>query len=391
MIESYICFAKRTPIGLFSGAFADTPSTVLGGALVREALKETGIPPDAPDEILMGQVLPAGVGQAPARQTGLAGGLSENVRATTLNRVCGSGLKTVLLADQAIRAGDSQLILAGGQENMTLAPHLLPKSRAGYRFGGVNLLDHMEYDGLLDPYEKIPMGRCAESCAQKYGFSRQAQDDYARESYTKARQAIEKGLFKNEILPITVKGKKADLIVDRDEEPFHADLSKMEGLRPAFLPQGTITAANASSINDGAALLVVASREAVKAHNLTPLARIVAQASHAQSPGWFTTAPIPCIEALLKKSKIKKETVDLFEINEAFSIVPMAAITELSLDPERVNVHGGAVALGHPLGASGARVLVTLIHSLHTYKKTFGIATLCIGGGEASGILIERC
>lgn len=387
--ESVIVYAGRTAIGKLSGAFAATPAPQLGAALVRDCLKKTGISPEKIDEIIIGQVLTAGVGQAPARQTAIYGGLPKSVCATTLNRVCGSGLKSVMLADQAIRSGDAEVILAGGQENMTLAPHLLPGSRAGYKFGNVELKDHMQYDGLWDPYSNVPMGNCGEECAKKYGFSREAQDEFATESYSRARAATENKTFEREIVPFELVTKKGTTLVSVDEEPFSVDLAKLRDLRPAFDKAGTITAGNASSINDGAALLMVTSADAAKKYGLKPIARIVAQASHAQEPTWFTTAPIECIQKVLKKAKLNVSDIDLFEINEAFAVVTMAAIKELGLKSEQVNVYGGAVALGHPIGASGARVLVTLLNALKDKGKKRGLATLCIGGGEASALVVE--
>lgn len=387
--ETVIVYAARTAIGKMSGAFAATPAPILGATLVKDCLKKTGISPEKIDEIIMGQVLTAGVGQAPARQTAIHGGLPKSVCATTLNRVCGSGLKSVMLADQAIRSGDAEVILAGGQENMTLAPHLLPGSRAGYKFGNVELKDHMQYDGLWDPYSNVPMGNCGEECAKKYGFSREAQDEFALESYSRARAATENKVFAKEIVPVELVTKKGTTLVTTDEEPFSVDLAKLRELRPAFDKAGTITAGNASSINDGAALLMVTSAEAAKKYGLTPIARIVSQASHAQEPTWFTTAPIPCIEKALKKANLKVSDIDLFEINEAFAVVTMAAIKDLGLRSDQVNVNGGAVALGHPIGASGARVVVTLLNALKEKGKKRGLATLCIGGGEASAIVVE--
>ncbi len=387
--ETVIVYAGRTAIGKINGAFATTPAPQLGAALVRDCLKKTGVAPDKIDEIIMGEVLTAGVGQAPARQTAIYGGLPKSVCATTLNRVCGSGLKAVMLADQAIRLGDAKAILAGGQENMTLAPHLLPGSRSGYKFGSVELKDHMQFDGLWDPYANVPMGNCGEECAKKYTFSREAQDEFAMESYTRARTATENKTFAKEIVPFELVTKKGATVVAADEEPFSVDLAKLRDLRPAFDKAGTITAGNASSINDGAALVMLTSAEFAKQNGLTPIARILSQASHAQEPTWFTTAPIACIEKAVKKANLKISDIDLFEINEAFAVVPMAAIKELGLKSDQVNVFGGAVALGHPIGASGARVLVTLLNALKDKGKKRGLATLCIGGGEASAVVVE--
>lgn len=387
--ETVIVYAGRTAIGKLGGAFATTPAPVLGATLVKDALKRTGVSPEAIDEIIMGEVLTAGVGQAPARQTAIYGGLPKSVCATTLNRVCGSGLKAVMLADQAIRLGDASVILAGGQENMSLAPHLLMGSRSGYKFGSVEMKDHMQFDGLWDPYSNVAMGNCGEECAKKYAFSREAQDEFAMESYRRARAAIDSKSFEREIVPVEITSKKGTTVINTDEEPYSADLAKLKDLRPAFDKAGTITAGNASSINDGAALLMLTSAEYAKKSGLKPLARIVAQASHAQEPNWFTTAPIACIEKVLKKANLKTEDIDLYEINEAFAVVAMAAIQDLKLPSDRVNIFGGAVALGHPIGASGARVLVTLLNALKEKGKKRGLATLCIGGGEASAVIVE--
>ena len=386
---TYITYATRTPVGKFMGGLSTVPAPRLGALLVKDALLSSKIPADLVDEVIMGQVLTAGCGQAPARQTAIYGDLPPSVRATTINRVCGSGIKSVMMADQAIRLGDAGCILAGGQENMSLAPHLMMNSRSGYRFGKAELKDHMQFDGLWDPYGDVPMGQCAELCAKEFQFTRDEQDAFALQSYERAKQAWESKAFANEVISVEVPGRKGSILVDKDEEPFSVDLSRLSGLRPAFDKSGTVTAGNASSINDGAALLMLASESVMQKHNLKPLAKIVAQGSHARQPEWFTTAPIGCIEVLLEKSGLKSTDIDLWEINEAFAAVTMAAIKELKLNPEQVNIHGGAVALGHPIGASGARVLVTLIHALKQKNLKRGLATLCIGGGEASGVIIE--
>jgi acetyl-CoA C-acetyltransferase len=384
-----IVYAGRTAIGKLSGSFAQTPAPQLGAALVKDCIRKTGIAPEKIDEIIMGEVLTAGVGQAPARQTAIYGGLPKSVAATTINRVCGSGLKSVMLADQAIRTGDAKIVLAGGQENMSLAPHLLPNSRSGFKFGSVELKDHMQFDGLWDPYGNVAMGNCGEECAKKYAFTREAQDEFAMDSYKRARAAIEDKVFEKEIVPVELISKKGTTIVTQDEEPFSVDLAKLKDLRPAFDKNGTVTAGNASSINDGAALLMLTDLETAKKEGLKPIAKIVAQASHAQEPTWFTTAPIACIEKVLKKANLTTNDIDLYEINEAFAVVTMAAIHDLKLPSDRVNVYGGAVALGHPIGASGARVLVTLLTALREKSKKRGLATLCIGGGEASAVVVE--
>jgi len=389
--STYIVYAKRTAIGKLCGAFSTTPAPLLGASLIKDALKTPGLASEKINEIILDNVLSAGIGQAPARQAAIFGGLPVSVCATTINKVCASGLKAVMLADQAIRLGDSHLVVAGGMENMTLAPHLLPGIRTGVKFGGLQAIDHMQYDGLTNPYDQTAMGVSGELCATEYGFTRDQQDRFAAKSYEKSRKATEKGWFKNEIVGIEVKAGKSNTIMDKDEEPFSVDIEKLPSLRPAFSKDGTITAGNASSINDGAAVLFLASGAMVKELGLNPLARVVAQSSFAQEPKWFTTAPVESIRLATKKASLKIDQIDLFEINEAFSVVTMAAIKDLKLDEGKVNVHGGAVSLGHPIGASGARVLTTLVHALHTHKKQYGLATLCIGGGEASAVIIERC
>ena len=387
--HSLIVYAKRTPIGKLSGALSTVPAPKLTAPLIQDALINTGIKAEDVDEIIMGCVLPAGIGQAPARQAALAGGLPKSVCATTINRVCGSGLKAVMLGDQAIRAGESNVVFAGGMESMSLAPHLLPGSRQGYKFGSVTLQDHMQFDGLWDPYGNKAMGNFGDLCARDYQFSREEQDKFAERSYLRARKAIESGHFGHEIVAVEVPSKKTNLVIDKDEQPFSVDLAKLQTLKPAFEKDGTVTAGNASSINDGASLTVLVSEKYAAKFNLRPVARIVAQASHAQEPSWFTTAPIECIRKVLVKAQLSLGDIDLFEINEAFAVVTMAAIKELNLDPEKVNIHGGAVALGHPIGASGARILATLVNALRAAGKKRGLATLCIGGGEASAVVVE--
>jgi acetyl-CoA C-acetyltransferase len=387
--QTFIAYAKRTAIGKLCGAFSQTQAPQLAASLVRDALRVTGVSGQEVDEIIMGCVLSAGVGQAPARQAALAGGLPKSVCATTVNRVCGSGLKAVMLADQAIRLGDAQVVFAGGMENMTLAPHLLPGSRFGYKFGSVDMKDHLQFDGLWDPYGNQAMGNFGDLCAKEHKFSREQQDDFARQSYERARAAIESDHFAGEIIPVELASKKGTTVVDRDEEPFSVDLSKLSTLRAAFEKDGTVTAGNASSINDGAALTVLMNADAIRKNGLKPLARIVAQASFAHDPSWFTTAPIGCIQKVLAKAGMSVSDIDIFEINEAFAVVTMAAMKELNLDPAKVNPYGGAVALGHPIGASGARILVTLINGLKAQGKKRGLATLCIGGGEASAVIVE--
>jgi acetyl-CoA C-acetyltransferase len=387
--QTVIAYASRTAIGKLGGSLSTTPAPRLGAALVADAMKKLKFTGAEVDEIIMGNVLTAGVGQAPARQTALYGGLPHSVCATTVGRVCGSGIKAVMLADQAIRLGDAHIIFAGGQENMSLAPHLLMNSRSGYRYGSIEAKDSMQWDGLWDPYNNTAMGNCGEICAKEYGFTREAQDAFALQSYQRARKAVESGVFAEEIVPVQVADKKATKSFELDEEPFAADLDRIGSLRPAFEKDGTITAANASSINDGAALLVLTSEEAAQKHDLKPIARIVAQASYAQDPARFTTAPIGCIRRLLEKTDLKTKDIDIYEINEAFAVVAMAAIRDLDLDPATVNPLGGAVSLGHPIGASGARILVTLLNGLKQRGGKRGLATLCIGGGEASGVIVE--
>jgi acetyl-CoA C-acetyltransferase len=387
--QTVIAYASRTAIGKLGGSLSTTPAPRLGAALVADAMKKLKFTGAEVDEIIIGNVLTAGVGQAPARQTGLYGGLPHSVCATTIGRVCGSGIKAVMLADQAIRIGDAHIIFAGGQENMSLAPHLLMNSRTGYRYGSIEAKDSMQFDGLWDPYNNTAMGNCGEICAKEYGFSREMQDAFAMQSYQRARKAVESGIFAEEIVPVQVVDKKATKSFELDEEPFAADLDRIGSLRPAFEKDGTITAANASSINDGAALLVLTSEEAAQKHELKPIARIVSQASYAHDPARFTTAPIGCMRRLFDKSGFKANDIDIFEINEAFAVVAMAAIRDLDLDPASVNPLGGAVSLGHPIGASGARIMVTLLNGLKQRGGKRGLATLCIGGGEASGVIVE--
>lgn len=387
--QTVIAYASRTAIGKLGGSLSTTPAPRLGAALVADAMKKLKFTGAEVDEIIMGNVLTAGVGQAPARQTALYGGLPHSVCATTIGRVCGSGIKAVMLADQAIRLGDANIIFAGGQENMSLAPHLLMNSRTGYRYGSIEAKDSMQWDGLWDPYNNTAMGNCGEICAKEYGFTREMQDAFALQSYQRARKAVESGVFAEEIVSVQVADRKGTKAFELDEEPFAADLDRIGSLRPAFEKDGTITAANASSINDGAALLVLTSEEAAQKHDLKPIARIVSQASYAQDPAHFTTAPIGCIRRLLEKTNLKAKDIDIFEINEAFAVVAMAAIRDLDLDPANVNPLGGAVSLGHPIGASGARIMVTLLNGLKQRGGKRGLATLCIGGGEASGVIVE--
>ncbi|MBM4302760.1 MAG: thiolase family protein [Deltaproteobacteria bacterium] len=389
MKEVVILSAQRTAIGGFLGSLKDVTGPKLGAAAIQAAVKRSGVSPEEIEECLMGSVLTAGVGQAPARQAAIFSGLANSVRATTLNRVCGSGLRTVMWGSQIIQCSDAQVIVAGGMESMSKAPYLLDKAREGYRLGNGKLIDSMVHDGLWDVYNNLHMGDCAELCAKEKTISRAEQDQFALESYQRAQNAISQGKFTDEITGIEVVMGKEKKIFDKDEEPFKAKLDKLGDLKPAFQKEGTITAGNASSLSDGASALVLASADYAKNRGLKPIAKIIAQASHAQAPEWFTTAPVGSIEKLLQKAKMKLSEIDLFEINEAFSVVALACIKELRLDPNKVNLRGGAVALGHPIGASGARILTTLIHGLRAEGKRYGVASLCIGGGEASALLVE--
>lgn len=385
----YIVAAKRTAIGSFQGQFANTPSPMLGAEAIKATIDQVSINHNDIDEALIGCVLPAGLGQAPARQAVLHAGMPLSVRCTTVNKVCGSGMKTVMMAHDTIKAGSAQLVLAGGIESMTMAPYLLPKARGGYRMGHAEMLDHMFFDGLQNPYDGNMMGAFAEQCADKYTYSREAQDAFSAESVKRAMTAIETGAFEDEIVPVEVKSRKGSVTVSQDEEPARCDLSKIPNLRPAFRKDGTVTAANASKISDGASMTLLASAAYVKEHQLKPLARIVGHHQFAHEPEWFTTAPVGAISQLLEKINWQVEDVDLFEINEAFAVVTMAAMDELNIPHEKVNVNGGATALGHPIGASGNRILVTLIHALKNRGLKRGVASLCIGGGEATAIAIE--
>lgn len=387
---SYIISAARTPIGSLLGSLQDLSAPQLGAVAIRAAVERAGIAGEHVDEVIMGNVLSGGVGQAPARQATIFAGLPKSVHAMTINKVCGSGLKAVMLADQAIRSGDTNVVVAGGQESMTNAPHAMLDSRKGVKFGNARMVDLMQWDGLWDVYNQVPMGDAAELCASECAITRDMQDTFTIDSYTRAQKAIADGWFTQEIAPVTVKGRKGDVVVDTDEEPGRVIFEKIPTLKPTFKKDGTVTAANASSINDGAAALVVASESAVKSYGLKPMARIVAQASFAQDPLWFTTSPVTAIERVVAKAGLTLADIDLFEINEAFAVVVLAAEQKLGLDHGKVNVAGGAVALGHPIGASGARVLVTLLHGLQRTGGRYGLATLCIGGGEASAVVVER-
>ena len=390
MNDVFIIAAKRTAIGSFQGAYANTPAPQLGAHAISSALKQAQVDPKDVDECLMGQVLTAGTGQAPARQAALAAQLPHHTHCMTINKVCGSGLKAIMLAVDSIQLKHSQIAVAGGQENMTLSPHLLPNVRSGYRIGHQQVLDSMVHDGLWDPYNDFHMGNAAEICANEYQFSRQEQDDFAIESYKKAQNAESSGYFKDEITAIEIHHRKSSLTVDKDEEPTKVNFEKIPTLRPAFQKEGTITAANASKINDGAAALVLASAKKVQELGLKPMAKVIAHSTFAQEPKWFTTAPIGAVKKVLEKAQMQVSDIDLFEINEAFSNVTMATMKDLSIPHDKVNVHGGAVALGHPIGASGARILTTLLYALKKRDKQRGLATLCIGGGEAVAMIVER-
>lgn len=391
MKEVWIVGAARTPIGSFGGSLAAVSAPKLGAAAIAAAVERSGVPKDAIDDVYMGCVLPANLGQAPARQAALFAGLPQSTPCTTVNKVCGSGVKTVMLAASQIRAGDADIAVAGGMENMSQAPYYLDKARDGYRLGHGQVTDAMIKDGLWDVYNDFHMGNAAEICAKDKGITREDQDAFAAESYKRAQAAIAAGIFKDEIAPVTITGKKGEqTVIDSDEEPGRGNPAKFSSLRPAFDKAGTVTAANASSINDGAAAIVLASAEKATALGLKPMARILGYASHAQAPEWFTTAPVFAVQKALTKAGLTIDQVDLFEINEAFSVVSLACNQGLGVDPAKVNIHGGAVALGHPIGGSGTRILVTLLHNLARTGKRYGVASLCIGGGEAVAIVVER-
>ena len=389
-MQSVIVSATRTPIGSFQGNLSALPTVQLGAQVIQSALLRSGIKGDKVDEVIMGNVLAAGEGQAPARQAAIFAGLPNTVECMTINKVCGSGMKSVMLADQAIRCGDAKIVIAGGMENMSQAPYYLLDSRNGMRLGHNKALDSIILDGLWDPYNNIHMGSCAEILAEENIYTREDQDAFATESYRRSLKAINEGLFDKEITPIEIPQRKGDVVVVKeDEEPGRGRPEKISKLKPAFQKEGTITAANASSINDGAAALVVASEDEANLLNIKPVCRIVAQASAAHEPKYFTTAPSKAMQKALNKAGMSIDQIDLFEINEAFSNVALAAIRENSLDHEKVNIFGGAVSLGHPIGATGARILVTLISALKYQNKKLGLATLCIGGGEAAAVIIE--
>lgn len=388
--EVVIVSAQRTPIGAFQGAFNDVKATALGSAAIKGALEAIKLSPDAIEEVYMGCVLPAGLGQAPARQAAIHAGINKHTPCATVNKVCGSGMKAIMLGVDQIRAGDTKTVVAGGMESMTNAPYLLPKARNGYRLGHGKIIDHMFLDGLEDAYtENGVMGLFAEATAEKYGFTRENQDDFAKESSLRAIKAVQSGAFKNEITAVTVKDRKGDIVIGEDETPGKVNPEKIPLLKPAFKKDGTVTAANSSSISDGAAAVVLMDKDHAEKAGFKALATIKGHASFAHEPEWFTTAPVGAVQKLCQQVGWSIAEVDLFEINEAFAVVTMAAMKDLNIPHDKVNVFGGACALGHPIGASGARVVVTLIHALKTLGKKKGIATLCIGGGEAVALAIE--
>jgi acetyl-CoA C-acetyltransferase len=385
-----IVAARRTAIGSFQGQFEHVSTTELGAAAIEAAVADAGVQKEQLSEVIMGCVLPAGLGQAPARQASLGAKLPKSLPCTTINKVCGSGMKAVMLGHDLILAGSATIVVAGGMESMSRAPYLIPGARAGLRMGHSKLIDHMFFDGLQNPYDGEMMGVFGELCADKYKFGREEQDKFAIESVKRAQLALANGLFKAETVPVMVKSRKGDYLVDKDEEPVKCDIKKIPTLKPAFKKDGgTVTAATSSSISDGAAALVLMGAKEAKEQNSHPLARIVGHATFAGDPAWFTTAPVGAMTKLLKQVGWSVKDVDLFEVNEAFAVVAMAAMTELKIDHTKLNVHGGACALGHPIGASGARILVTLIHALKQRGGKRGVASLCIGGGEATAIAIE--
>lgn len=391
MIDSYICEYARTPIGSFQGGLSNVTAIELGSNVIKAVLDKTSIKIEYVNEVIMGNVLSANLGQAPARQASIGANLLDSVECMTINKVCGSGLKAVMLADQSIKMCNAQVSVAGGMENMSLAPYYSPQSRKGLMFGHNKLVDSILHDGLWDPYNNVPMGNCGEVLCKENNYTRENQDAYAIESYARANNAIAKGYFKNEISPVEIKSKNKIYIIDTDEEPLRFKKDRVSSLRPAFGKDGTITAANASSLSDGAAAILLANEDKLDEYQLKPIAKIVAHASFANEPIYFTKAPIHAIKKVLKLANMQIDDIDLFEINEAFSCVPLVAMDELKIPIDKLNINGGAVSLGHPIGASGARILVTLINALRAKKLQYGIASVCIGGGEASAMLIEMC
>ncbi|WP_267223159.1 thiolase family protein [Dyella silvae] len=388
-VSVVIVGAKRTAIGSFLGQFTGVPTPTLGATAIRAALEQSGVGAADVSEVIMGCVLPANLGQAPARQASLGAGLPASTGCTTVNKVCGSGMKSIMLGHDLIKAGSAAIVVAGGMESMTNAPHMV-NARTGIRYGDGTLVDHMAWDGLTNPYDGKAMGVFGELCADKYHFTREEQDTFSTESVERAKAAQASGAFADEIVPVTVTSRKGEVKVDTDEQPGRSDISKIPTLKPAFRKEnGTITAASSSSISDGAAAVVLMSADDAKARGLKPLARIVAHATHSQEPEWFTTAPVGALHKVLEKAGWKVSDVDLFEVNEAFAVVAMAAMRELDIPRDKINVNGGACALGHPIGASGARLVVTLVNALKTRGVKRGVASLCIGGGEATAIAVE--
>ncbi|WP_250631487.1 thiolase family protein [Rhodoflexus caldus] len=391
MKEAYIVSAARTPIGSFGGSLAGFTATQLGAEVVKAAVSRAGLTGEQVEEVFMGNVIAAGLGQAPARQTAIYAGLGYHVPCTTINKVCASGMKAVMFAAQSIMSGQNDIIIAGGMESMSNVPYYIPKARYGYKYGNGEILDGLVYDGLTDRYQGCAMGVCADATATKYEISREEQDAYAIQSYKRAAEATAEGRFKNEITPIAIPQKKGDpVMMVEDEEYKNVFFDKIPTLKPVFTKDGSVTAANASTINDGAAALAIVSGEQVKALNLKPLARIVSFADAAQAPEWFTTAPVPAAERALKKAGLNLGDIDYFEVNEAFSVVALAFIKQLGLDQAKVNVNGGAVSIGHPLGCSGARIITTLVNVLHQRNGKYGLAAICNGGGGASALIVER-
>ncbi|AKN94042.1 acetyl-CoA acetyltransferase [Xanthomonas oryzae pv. oryzicola] len=389
MSDIVIVAAKRTAIGSFLGQFNAVPAPTLAAAAIQSALAQSGIAPADVSEVIVGCVLPANLGQAPARQAAIAAGIPTSTGATTINKVCGSGMKAIMFGHDLIKAGSASIVVAGGMESMSNAPHLLPNSRTGNRYGNFQAVDHMAWDGLTNPYDGQAMGVFGEATAEKFGFSRADQDAFAIASVERAQAAQRSGAFADEIVPVTVATRKGEVVVDSDEQPGKSDVAKIPTLKPAFKKDGSVTAASSSSISDGAAITVLMSADDARRRGVTPLARIVGHVSHSQEPEWFTTAPVAAIQSLVGKIGWQLDEVDLFEINEAFAVVAMTPIKQLGIAHDKVNVHGGACALGHPIGASGARLVVTLVNALRSRGGTRGIATLCIGGGEATAIAIE--
>lgn len=388
-MSTVILSAARTAVGSFGGGLSTVTAPQLGSVVIKAVLERAGVAPEQVDEVLMGNVLTSGVGQAPARQAAIGAGLPQSVPCTTIGKVCGSGMKSVMIADQMIRSGDVGIAVAGGQESMSLAPYLLPNARYGYKFGEGKVLDSMQHDGLVDAYDHVAMGVAADQCAVDCNVPREAQDEFTIESYKRAQSSIAEGRFAEEIAPVTISGRKGDVVIDTDEDPAKTVFEKIPTLRPVFTKDGTVTAANASNINDGAAALLLADEKKAEELGLKPMARIVAQAGHAQAPMEFTTAPIGAIEKALSKAGLTIDDIDLFEINEAFAVVALAAQGALNIPHEKLNVNGGAVAIGHPIGASGARILTTLLHALKQRNLKRGLAAICIGGGEATALIVE--